>query len=224
MIFTRHACERYLQFHLIEDPAATEDSARAALEFHQTNAVKTGIKTHRGDPVWNIEALGIEVVTRRSVGDPDDVCVTVLPPPRFRGLTPLQAERVQLDIVRLTDALVPIEQELADLAAVPESPAGSKSTKETRQLHAAFCNRVADLKHQAAYAYAERDTLTAVLKTMRCQLTAEFNVDDHKRALRIAVRYLWSRPDAAHVLADIAEISPGLASKAFAYHDPRDDD
>ena len=93
---TRHAAERYLQFHAIGS-SLTVDEAQALLTERAVAAVRSGATTHRGDPVWRIESLGVEVVAHHDDGC--DVAVTVLPPPEYRGLTPLQVEDVHARLV-----------------------------------------------------------------------------------------------------------------------------
>lgn len=93
---TRHAAERYLQFHAIGS-SLTVDEAQALLTERAVAAVRSGARTHQGDPVWRIESLGVEVVTRHADGC--DIAVTVLPPPEYRGLTLLQVEDVHAKLV-----------------------------------------------------------------------------------------------------------------------------
>ncbi len=109
MIFTRHAFERFRQFHMLDQPSATDEDARDILERFGPMTVNTGGKTHLGDPIWKIEALGIEIVAKHEDGVV--TCVTVLPSPRFRGLTPLQAEALEASVRGATDRVSAIERE-----------------------------------------------------------------------------------------------------------------
>lgn len=95
MIFTHHAHERYRQFHMLDQPTATDEDARVILEAHGSLAVRLPARTFRDDEVWAIHALGIELVVKRDGDFEEPVCVTVLPPVRFRGLTPLLAEQAE---------------------------------------------------------------------------------------------------------------------------------
>ena len=206
MIFTRHACERYRQFHMLDRPAATDDDARAVLERHASAAVKLGHRTHRGDPVWAIEALGIELVTKHE--DDQDWCVTVLPPPRFRGLTPLQAEAVAASLEHAETEVAKVEQERAAAKATPKEHQGNLG---------AHLSNLGALKKQHIAAIAERDILAGALKTMRTQLAADRNLRNAKAALKLAVRHLRRTRDleAIEVLGEIGAIDPGLVSDAF---------
>lgn len=65
MIFTRNAYARYRQFHMLDQPTATDEDARALLEAHGALAARLPGRTHRGDEVWTIHALGVELVVKR---------------------------------------------------------------------------------------------------------------------------------------------------------------
>ena len=71
MIFTRHAYERYRQFHMLDQPTATDEDARMILEAHSAHAIRLPARTHRGDEVWTIQGLGVELVVKRD-GDFED--------------------------------------------------------------------------------------------------------------------------------------------------------
>lgn len=227
MIFTRHAVERYRQFWMLDQPTATDADALAVLEAHGGQAVKLPARTVRGDEVWTIHALGLELVIKRDM--PQPVCVTVLPPARFRGLTPLQAERVEMyqraatarvaemehEVEELTEALEVIAPQTAP-ATSPATPK-AKITPEQRWEADRLMKRLATAKNAAKIAVAERDTLASVLKTMRTQLCADRDLLAYGTATRIAVRALrlMRSAEAAEALADIAAVSPGLVSDEF---------
>jgi hypothetical protein len=214
VIFTRHAYERYRQFHMLDQPTATDEDAREILQRFGPMAIKTQAKTHLGDPIWRIEALGVELVAKNEAGIV--TCVTVLPPVRFRGITPLQAEFVEASLRDTERRVADLEHERAELRAqtpkIGTKPADLKA-------HAVRCQRLADLNPLAKIRQAEQLTLAAVLKTMRTQLSQDRRLADRQIALRIAVRYLRSArdPGAHDVLAEIAAIDPGLASQAFVH-------
>lgn len=212
MIFTRHAIERYRQFHMLDRPTATDEDARNLLERFGPVAVHTGAKTHLGDPVWLIEGLGIEVVCKKENGIV--TCVTVLPPPRFRGLTPLQAEIVEASLHSVKERSQALELRRTELRAQAPKPGIVPADLAAEQRRT---RTLEDLNPLARIAQAEQLTLAAVLKTMRVQLTAEDNASRRKAALKLAVQYLRAArdPGAHEVLAAIAEIDPGLVSAAF---------
>lgn len=212
MIFTRHAIERYRQFHMLDQPTATDEDARNLLERFGPAAVHTGAKTHLGDPVWLIEGLGIEVVCKNENGIV--TCVTVLPPRKFRGLTPLQAEAVWASLNSTKERSHAMELRRAELRAQAPKPGISPADVAAEQRRT---RTLGDLNPLARLAQAEQQTLAAVLKTMRVQLTAEDNHSNHRAALKLAVRYLRAArdPGAHEVLTEIAEIDPGLVSAAF---------
>ncbi len=217
MIFTRHAVERYREFHMLGRPTATDEDARVALEYAADSAIKSG-RTHRGDPIWQIQALGIEVVAKHEGGV--DICVTVLPPPRFRGLTPLQAEAVADSLAR---AEIAVAQVKAEVAATPPAKAKPKATTMVaRREQQEALAKAADLKKRYQGVLAERDVLCATLKTMRHQLDREMNDSELRAALRIALRYIRASNDAGacQVIDRISAIDPGLVSDEFVYRDP----
>lgn len=112
MIFTRHAYERYRQFHMLDQPTATDEDARVILDAHSSHAIRLPARTHRGDEVWAIQGLGVELVVKRDGDFEEPVCVTILPPARFRGLTPLLAEQVEESVRRAAERLTQAEQRL----------------------------------------------------------------------------------------------------------------
>jgi len=228
MIFTRHAFQRYRQFHMLDQPAATDEDARDILERFGPTAKRVGVKTYRGDPVWCIEALGVELVAKHEDGIV--TCVTVLPPVQFRGLTPLQAEAVAASAqeakARADEAQRKVDEAKAALVRhkAAERAIGTAgwnarmaAARNAAMVKAktALQQRVAEARRAAGPALAERDILVSVLKTMRQQMAAERSATALKTALRIAVRALLTA-GATEALAAIASIEPGMASEAFA--------
>lgn len=211
LILTRHAIERYRQFWMLDRPEATDDDARQILEQHIDSAVKVDGKTHRGDHIYSIQALGIEVVTKR---DEPDICVTVLPPPEFRGLTPLQAEAVH---VSLQERIARVE-EIARLRAEAEREAktaiaAAQSKKERTIAQQKRAEKISSLRHQANIAMAERDILSHTLKTMRMKLAEQTS----RQALRIALRLIRQMRtiEAVEVMEQVKGINPHLTSDEF---------
>lgn len=223
MIFTRHAVERYRQFWMLDDPLATDAGALAVLEAHGGEAVKLPVKTARGDEVWTIHALGLELVVKRDM--PQPVCVTVLPPARFRGLTPLQAERIEMEQRAALAVATQLEHEAAEVAEAlaamvappPVAAKTAKMTPEQRWEAHRLTEQLASAKIAAKIARADCDTLSSVLKTMRTQLVEDSNQVAYKSAIRIAVIALarMQSTEAVEALEAIAEISPGLVSEEF---------
>lgn len=211
MRFTAHAVERFRQFHMLDRPGATNDGARELLEGAVGSAVNLRRRTHRGDPVWALEALGIELVVKHEDGE--DIAITVLPPPRFRGLTPLQAEAVADSLAMSAAKITEVEAELAIVAASPPAAVAARREAGDR------AQRLSDLKKLHHSAIVEREILSSVLRTMRTQLSADRNLEKTKAALKIAVRCLLSirDPRSAGALSEIAEIDAGLASHRFAH-------
>lgn len=212
MVFTRHAVERYMQFHMLDRPLATEVEARAILEQHAGSATKVPHRTHRGDLIWNIEALGIEVIAKRD-GD-DDVVVTVLPPPQFRGLSPLQAEAVaaRAAVVEAEIRAIEIEQRSPE-AAPPPKYAGktSPADREANEKRMAHIRALRERNVAAAYEHA---LLMSTFKTIRTQLSAERNLANLKQALRVALRHLRAAGQ-ADALAAIGEVHAGFLLDDF---------
>lgn len=208
MVFTRHAVERYMQFHMLDRPTATDLEARAILEQHAGSATKVPHRTHRGDPIWNIEALGIEVIAKRD-GD-DDVVVTVLPPPQFRGLSPLQAEAVAARAAVVEAEIRSIEHEQRSPEAAPPPKSAGKKTPvdEKRMAH------IRSLKERNVAAAYEHALLMSTLKTIRTQLSADRNLANTKQALRIALRHLRAA-GATDALAAIGEVHAGFLLDDF---------
>ena len=217
MIFTLHAYERYRQFHMLGRPQVTDAEARVILEEHAHSAVRIPSRTYRGDEVWTIHTLGVELVVKRDGAFEEPVCVTVLPPPRFRGLTPLQAEAVEAEAQAAKVRLAKIEAEraAAATATAKRSVASVRQQPAERQERQEPVVKDNTLKKRYQSAVHERDVLCGVLKTMRQQLACERDADKYKVALRIAVRHLYNL-GATEALAAIAEVEPGLASEAFA--------
>lgn len=207
MIFTRHAAERYLQFHMLDVAGATIDDAYARLMSHASDARKVGARTVRGDPVWLIESLGVELVAKHEDGR--DICVTVLPPVRFRGLSPLQAEAIASRAEELKSEMVTIAAEQSAIeirSREVKSAAGQVFRSEQGQLKARYLN-----------ANVERDILCALFKTMRQQMATDEDKVNLKRALKVALRFISGlhSSEAVEVIAEISEIDPGLVSLAF---------
>lgn len=115
MNFTRHAIERYRQFWMLDQPTATDEDARDILARFGPAAILTNAKTSLGDPIWHIEALGVQLVAKHEDGIV--TCVTVLPPRRFRGLTPLQAEAVEASLRETERRVADLGRERAVLRA-----------------------------------------------------------------------------------------------------------
>lgn len=236
MIFTRHSVERYRQFHMLDRPAATDEDARTLLVSCSADAVRLPDRNYRNDEVWTIHALGIEIVVKRDADFAEPVCVTVLPPARFRGLTPLQAEIVADAARAASERAAEAEQRHAEMqVTVAQAAAESKAAKRAaatarsatvaaeataRKADAADAQRdlaakIREAKNAAMLAQIERDVLLSTLKTMRMQLACESRTDKHRAALMIAVRALRD-VGATEALDAISAIDPGLASDAFA--------
>lgn len=200
VIFTRHAIERYRQFHMLDRPAATDEDARIALEAHAAESVKLPARTYRGDEVWTIHALGVELVVKRDT--PDPTCVTVLPPARFRGLTPLLAEQAEELARKAAERVAEAERKIEEakkataarkaLAAQAAEAKKSKDKPGTSaaaqvEAHAAaaarkaavaqaqrdYEERIQRAKNEASFARNERDITVEALKAMRAQLAQE---------------------------------------------------
>lgn len=223
MKFTYHAIERYRQFHMLDRPTATDEDSRRILEAHADAAVRVG-RSFRGDPVWSIDALGIEVVAKHEDGE--DICVTVLPPPQFRGLTPLQCEAVHASAERAKSAAAQARTALdaaRELAQAPVPKPSEHAGPTPREL--SFQVAQANKRYQEAL--LERDITCAALKTMRHQLNNDRNLNNAKAALRVAMqclRALEDYPDDASVRAiagaaigGIEDVDPALASADFVY-------
>ena len=238
MIFTRHAYERYRQFHMLDQPTATDEDARSILEAHGGHAIRLPARTHRGDEVWAIHALGIELVVKRDGDFEEPVCVTVLPPARFRGLTPLLAEQVEESTRRAAARLVEAEQRLeaAKTATAERNKLAAQAARDKKEkdkpgtsaalqaaAHAAagarrqalaqaqrdYQERIQQAKNEVSFARNERDIALEALRTMRVQLTQELRIRKYKKALRIAVHHLRGL-GATEILATIAAVDPGL--------------
>jgi hypothetical protein len=238
LIFTHHAYERYRQFHMLDQPAATDEDARMILEAHGSIAIKLPSRTHRGDEVWAIHALGVELVVKRDGDFEEPVCVTVLPPARFRGLTPLLAEQAEESARKAAERVVEAELRLeaarkvtAARNALAEQAAKVKKEKDRpgtaaviqAAAHAAaaarkqavaqaqhdYEERLQQAKNEASVARHERDIILEALRAMRVQLTQELCTRKYKAALRIAVRHLRDLRE-TDILASIAAVDPGL--------------
>lgn len=211
MRFAKHAYERYRQFHMLDRPTATDEDARDVLERFGPAAVLTKAKTHRGDPVWLIEELGVELVAKHENGVV--TCVTVLPPPEFRGLTPLQAERVADaadDVRRRAD-----EALRAAAALQLAARENRKATAIVRSMPTAkLQTQISDAKAEANRVCAERDILVVALKVMRHQLNREENDVKMKSVIRTAVRRMLAVGD-EDGLAEIAALEPAFVSDRF---------
>lgn len=211
---------------MLDQPAATDEDARRVLESFGPTATRVNARTYRGDPVWCIESLGVELVAKHEDGTV--VCVTILPPVRFRGLTSLQAEAVEVSAREAKERATEAQRQLAEAkAALAEHKAAARAVeavsrkvkaapiREVVQARAALEGYVAKAKHAAHITFNDHAVLLSTLKTMRQQLANDCDVLKYKAALRIAVRALLAS-GATEALAAIAAIEPGLASEAFA--------
>lgn len=229
MQFTTHAVERYRQFWMLDNPTATDSEAREILERHAAEAIRLPSRTRRGDEVWAIHALGIEIVVKRDTADP--TCVTVLPPPTFRGLSPLQAERLA-DAAKAAEAraeALKVEIEVAE--AAKEKVKAVKATKATVKASPAEAagrnashnkeiqehkTRIENLRAAYAASLADRDVFCSIMKTMRTEIALDENQRRLKRALRAALRAARAHPEAyANIIARVGEVSPMLAEDRF---------
>ena len=238
MIFTHHAYERYRQFHMLDQPTATDEDARVILEAHAPRAIRLPARTHRGDEVWAIYGLGVELVVKRDGDFEEPVCVTVLPPARFRGLTPLLAEQVEESARKAAERVAEADQQLetakratAERNKLAEQTAKGKKAKDkpgtsaviqaaahavaaarkqaVAQAQHDYQERIQQAKNEVSSARNERDIILEALRAMRIQLTQEFRTRKYKTALRIAVRHL-RHLGAMDILAAIAAVDPGL--------------
>lgn len=225
MIFTRHAVDRYRQFHMF-GPEASDEASRVTLDEHAAEAVRLPGRTIRDDEIWTIHALGVEMVVKRDGPGGEPVCVTILPPPQFRGLTPIQAERVAHDATaaniraQALEAEAVVAQGLVTQKPKPRAktlivPSEGEGRREHRRLE--MLSSIA--RNEAKIARADADVLGAVLKTMRHVLHTAEEAHRARSALRIALRYVSGRVGletaAGEVMVAISEIDPGLASEAF---------
>lgn len=242
MIFTRHAYERYRQFHMLDQPTATDEDARVILEEHAPRAIRLPARTYRGDEVWSIHTLGLELVVKRDGDFKEPVCVTVLPPARFRGLTPLLAEQAEESARKAAERVAAAEQRLetaknatSERNNLVEQAAKDKSTKDKpgtsaaiqAAAHAAaavrkqavvqaqrdYEERLQQAKNEASSARNERDIILEALRAMRAQLVQELRTGKYKAALRIAVHHLRSL-GASDVVDAITSVVPELKSEA----------
>ncbi len=230
---------------MLDQPTATDEDARVILESHGSIAIKLPSRTYRGDEVWAIHALGIELVVKRDGDFEEPVCVTVLPPARFRGLTPLLAEQAEESARRAVERAAEAEQRLetakrarAERIALAEQAARVKKENDKpgtaaviqAAAHAAaaarkqavvqaqrdYEERLQQAKNEGSSARNERDIILEALRAMRVQLTQELRTKKYKIALQIAVRHLRDL-GATDILTMIASVDPGLVSEAFAY-------
>lgn len=219
ILFTEHAVDRYLDFHAIDRPTMTREEVRALLEEHAGAAIKLDEKTRAGDDLWQIQALGIELVARYGSlhGVAGNVCVTILPPPRLRGLSPLQAERVEGLMAEAHVRRDALARERAGHAAVRSVPipAAEPARSRARAAHNHAVTRLAELRFELAINAAERDLLQTILQTMRGGLAS-----DRVKAFevcRLLIRFVQSQPDvhAAAVLQEVGKIEPYFLTKKF---------
>lgn len=244
MIFTRHAYERYRQFHMLDLPTATDEDARVILEAHGSIATRLQARTHRGDEVWTIHALGVELVVKRDGDFEEPVCVTVLPPTRFRGLTPLLAEQAEESAKRAAARVAGAEQQLVEaeevraerIARAEQATKGKKEKDKPGTLvvdqvvaHAAAAARkqvaaqaqrdyeahLRHVKNEVRAAHKEREIVLEALRVMRVQLQRECSLRKYRGALRIAMRHLRAL-GAMDVLDSIAVVDPDLTLEAEA--------
>lgn len=228
MIFTRHSIIRYRQFHMLDRPTATDADAAALLVAHHAEATKLPSRTYRGDEVWTIHALGVELVVKRDADFTEPVCVTVLPPPRFRGLTPLQAERMEVaaqeakaraneaqrEVAAAKAALAEHKKaaQVVERAVGPSRKAAVQQTLKREQVNLGVNITAAARRYQSIV--VERDVICAVLKTMRMQMHNELEETRLKAALRSALRRARSA-GATDVVEAVRRVDAGLASDAF---------
>lgn len=214
--FTGQAIDRYLDFHAFDDPSLTPEGARLLLEQHGWSARPTGRRTGRGDEIWEIAGLGIEVVVK--LEPPDVVVVTILPPQRLRGLTPIQAERVE-GLVRGVDARSEaLHEERVVHAAVLATPLPEPPHREiARQKHTAATERLQEIRAELAIVTAQREVLTPLLRTMRHEITHDASARHLRHALRAALRFIVRLPlhQTSAVRDQIRAIDPGLMSDEF---------
>lgn len=228
LVFTRHAVERYIQFHLLDRDEQTTDwrDVLQDLDAHAGEARRLEHLTRHGHAQWRIDALGCDIVTKHDEGI--DVVVTILPPQPFRGLTPEQAERVaaSAEAARVREAQLATEQ--GTLKNKQAKATAKSAPPELRAQANKHNDRLAELKHERAVAALERDLLLTLLRTtpqpkprppgppkaVRHIAHMDAEIAKIKAALRIALRYLRTQR-AAEVLAAIAEVDPGLASDRF---------
>ena len=212
LVFTKHAVERYIQFHMIGaiTPPDPRD-VRALLESHAPQAYKILGKTHCGHPQWRIDALGCDLVAKHDDGE--NIVVTILPPERMRGLTPAEAERLaeHANMAKARAATLAAEQ-----AALTETARAlkTKPAKADKPAIDARNNRLAELKHERIVAEVERDVILHVLKKARQQLADEDGAAKLKMGLRIALRHLRSLGDAA-ALAEVATVDARFVTDKF---------
>lgn len=178
IVFTRHAIERYLQFHMLDQPQATEEDARRLLEAHAHEAVRLSVRTHKGQEQWQIQALGCEIVTKPE-GD-YHVCLTILPPMRFRGLTPDQAERMVDSIREAAERTARLEREREDLQQQERQAAADVKDRENRN---AIILRMQETNSLRMISRVEHDLYASVLKSMRAQLAHDSGVAKLQRQL-----------------------------------------
>lgn len=190
--FTHHAVERYIQFHMLDSVNPDPRDVRALLESHADQAIKSPVKTHRGDTQWRIEALGCELVSRHDEGV--DVVVTILPPLRFRGLTPEQAQILE---ARVAQAHHEVEGLAADEAHLQESLAHRLIEDLSREWMVAARARREAMRQPLAEARAmridaqrEHAMIAGVLRTARHQIHTDKDNANIRRALRVALKAL----------------------------------
>lgn len=224
---------------MLDQPTAADEDARLILEAHGSLAIKLPARTHRGDEVWAIHALGVELVVKRDGDFEEPVCVTVLPPVRFRGLTPLIAEQAEESARKAAERVAEAEQrleaakrataerhKLAQAARVkrekdkPGTPAAIQVAAHTEaaarkqavvQAQLDYQERILQAKNEGMAARNERDIILEALRVMRVQLSQELRAQKYRAALRIAVRHL-RHLGATDILAAIAAVDPDLES------------
>lgn len=241
--FTQNAVNRYIQFHMLDVVDPDPRDVRELLERHAPEAIKIPEKTQGGQTLWRIEALGCQLVSKHDGGF--DVVVTILPPYRFRGLTPLQVEKLATDHAQQIAADERLKQEYARsrqedrAAAVQEQeerdrvktlPAEmSKLAKQiARQNLAARLDRQAELKLQMATAQFEREILTTFLRSARHQLNRDGEIATLTRALRAVLRQLRDRAqrsdglsldEVRYAFSQVEAVEARLVTNAFIDED-----
>lgn len=229
--FTQNAVNRYIQFHMLDVVNPDPRDVRALLESHAHDAIK--IPENRGGQTrWRIEALGCELISKHDEGL--DVVVTILPPPRFRGLTPLQAEQFEAERLRTLAETVRLnaehqrileEERQAEAShATANQEAGTQAKEVARQERKARLDRLAELKVMTATAMCEREIFGAVLRTARHQLNRGEEIATLTRALRTSLRHLregaqrrdgLTLDEVRHAFSQVEAVDPRLVTNAF---------
>lgn len=203
MKFTKHAVDRYMQFHLLDDQTPDWRDVLALLEENAASALKLKEKTKGGQTQWLIESLGAQLITKHDDGE--DVVVTILPPVKFRGLTPLQAEAMANKTEELKFQEEMLRSEQAEIR-VKHPIDGPKQT------------RLSELNAEISLICHEREVLVCALKTMRVQLKYDDlkkHADVLSEALQVTLRFIRDNQSLTDALDVVRALSPDLASDEF---------